>query len=118
MQPKKKKVIRLAAGSRRQAGHPRNVPASTTHSEEVIILDDGDSDMESEDEAVREEAAVSEDAAEGDSGQVIHDDLVVKTLWGRAIQIMKDKGIVIEKEEEKMALLLFPHVSLVLYNEI
>jgi hypothetical protein len=84
-----------------------------THEEEVIVLDNGDSEVESnEDEAVEEEAAVSADAEVGDNGQSVHDDVVVKTLQGRAIQIMKDQGVVIEKEDEKMALQLFPHVHL------
>jgi hypothetical protein len=64
------------------------------------------------DDAVEEEATISVDASEGDTGQSVHDGLVVKTLWGRAIQIMKDQGIVIEKEDEKIALQLFPQVSL------
>jgi hypothetical protein len=75
-------------------------------------LDNGDGEVESdEDEAVEEEAAVSADAGEGDNGQSVHDDSVVKTLRGRAIQIMKDQGVVIEKDDEKMALQLFPRVS-------
>jgi hypothetical protein len=75
-------------------------------------LDNGDGEVESdEDEAVEEEAAVSADAGEGDNGQSVHDDSVVKILWGRAIQIMKDQGVVIKKDDEKMALQLFPHAS-------
>jgi len=47
--------------------------------------------MESdEDEAIEEEAAVSADAQEGDNGQSVHDNSVVKSLQGRAIQIMKN----------------------------
>ena len=36
---------------------------------------------------------------------------MVKTLRARAIQIMKDEGVVAEKADEKMALQLFPRVS-------
>jgi hypothetical protein len=83
-----------------------------THTEEVIVVDNGDSEVESDDdEAVEEEAAVSADAREGDNGQSIHDSLVVKTLRERATLIMKDQGVVIEKEDKKMALQLFPRVS-------
>jgi hypothetical protein len=93
----------VSAGSR-HAGHPRNVPAGTVHDKELIVLDHGDDEVESdEDEAVEEEAAVSADAGETDSGQSVHDDSVVKTLRGRAIHTMKDEGIEIEKDEEKMA---------------
>jgi hypothetical protein len=68
--------------------------------------------MESdEDEAIEEEAAVSADAQEGDNGQCVHDDSVVKSLRGRAIKIMKDQGVVIDRDDEKMALQLFPRVS-------
>ncbi|KAI0246221.1 hypothetical protein BJV78DRAFT_1277267 [Lactifluus subvellereus] len=98
-QPRKKIIIKVAAGSCRQA-------------EEVIIVDNGDSEVESdEDEAIEEEAAVSADAEEGDNGQIAHDNSVVKTLQGRAIQIMKDQGIVIENEDKKIALQLFPCVA-------
>lgn len=34
-----------------------------------------------------------------------------KTIRGQAIRIMRDQGVVIEDEEEKMALQLFPRVS-------
>jgi hypothetical protein len=64
-----------------------------------------------EDEAIEEEAAISAAAEEGDNGQAVHDNSVVKTLRNRAIQIMKDQGVVIEKEEQKIALQLFPRVS-------
>jgi hypothetical protein len=64
-----------------------------------------------EDEAIEEEAAISAAAVEGDNGQAIHDNSVVKTLRDRAIQIMKDQGVVVEKEDLKMALQLFPRVS-------
>ena len=68
--------------------------------------------MESdEDEAIEEEAAISAAAVEGDNGQAIYDNSVVKTLRDRAIQIMKDQGVVVEKEDLKMALQLFPRVS-------
>jgi len=88
------------------------VPTGTIHTEEVVVLDNGDSEVESdEDEAVEEEAAISADVGESDNGQIVHDALVVKTLRGRAIQIMKDQGIEIEKDKEKMALQLFPRVS-------
>ncbi|KAF8495270.1 hypothetical protein F5888DRAFT_1794991 [Russula emetica] len=92
--PQKKKVIKISAGSRRQAGHPRNVPTGTIYEEELIVLDNGDSEAESDkDEAIEEEAAVSAATCEGDDGQSVHDDSVVKTLWGRPIQIMNDKGV-------------------------
>lgn len=88
-----------------------------THTEDVIVLDDGDSDdsNDSEDEAAEEEADVSEDVGVGNNGQSVHDNLVVKTLRQRAIQIMKDDGVVIEKADEKMALQLFPRVSSLSY---
>jgi hypothetical protein len=110
-QPKRKKVVKVSAGSRRQAGHPRFVPTGTTHTEEVIVVDNGDSEVDSdEDEAVEEEAAVFADATEGNNGQSVHDNSVVKTLRDRAIQIMKDRGVVIEMEDQRMALQLFPRV--------
>jgi hypothetical protein len=66
------------------------------------------------DEAIEEETAVSADAHKGDDGQSAHDDSVIKSLRGRAIKIMKDQGVVIDRSDEKMALQLFPRVSLTL----
>jgi hypothetical protein len=43
-----------------------------------------------EDKAIKEEAAVSANAHEGDNGQSVHNDSVVKSLQGRAIQIISD----------------------------
>jgi hypothetical protein len=54
-------------------------------------LDNGDSEVESDkDKAVEEEATVSADVGEGDNGQCVHNNSVVKILQGRAIQIMED----------------------------
>lgn len=47
----------------------------------------------------------------GDSGQAVHDELVVKTLRGKAIEMMRKEDIRISPEEEKTALGLFPRVS-------
>jgi hypothetical protein len=75
-------------------------------------VDNGDDEVESdEDVAIEEEAAESANTREGDNGQSIHDSSVVKTLRNKAIQIMTDKGVVIDKADKKMALRLFPWVS-------
>ncbi|KAF8220325.1 hypothetical protein L208DRAFT_1018046, partial [Tricholoma matsutake] len=41
----------------------------------------------------------------------VHDDLVVGSLHGTAIWMMAEQGVVIEKDEEQMALQIFPHVA-------
>jgi hypothetical protein len=66
-------------------------------------LNNRDSKVDSDkDEAIEEEAAVSEaDAQEGDGGKSVHDDSVVKSIRGKAIQIMKNKGVVIAREDGK-----------------
>ncbi|KAF8494903.1 hypothetical protein F5888DRAFT_1795030 [Russula emetica] len=97
-------IAKISAGSRRHAGHPQNVPTDTIYEEELIAESD-------KDKAIEEEAAVSAAAWEGDNGQSVHDDSVVKTLHGRAIQIMNNKGVMINKKDEKMALQLFPRVA-------
>ena len=42
----------------------------------------------------------------------LHDDLVVGSLRGTAIQMMAEQGVVIEKDEEQMALQIFPRVRI------
>ena len=85
-----------------------------------IITNDGDTedDVEEEDDVSDDELAVEEEgiataaASVPDDGRGAHDDVIVITTRGRAIQMMKDKmGVVIDPEEEKMALQLFPRVS-------
>ncbi|TFK37813.1 hypothetical protein BDQ12DRAFT_607246 [Crucibulum laeve] len=65
------------------------------------------------DKAVQLEAEATEasEAEEGNDGRLIHDQAVVKTLWAQAIDIMEERNIVIDSEEEAMALTLFPWVA-------
>lgn len=76
------------------------------------MLDAGDGD-ESDDEesAVQEEAEASIEADDGDEGQTAHNERVSKTLRGKAILIMEEKGIVIDPREQRSALQIFPRVS-------
>jgi hypothetical protein len=106
--PKRKKAIIIASGAQRRGR--RNVPTSTIHQEEEILLEDGD-DKVDEDDIAAEEEADAEDPTLIDVGRVIHDNAVVRTIRGQAIQIMKDQGVIIDAGEEKMALQLFPRVS-------
>jgi hypothetical protein len=47
-----------------------------------------------------------------DDGRDAHDTVIVKTTRGQAIEMMRKKGISIDPLEEKMALQLFPRVSI------
>ena len=98
-------------GSCHQAGHPQNVPTTDMRQTKVIIVfDDGDNNESNKNDAIKEEVAIFKKVGETNNGQSVHN-LVVKTLRARAIQIMKDEGVVAEKADEKMALQLFPRVS-------
>jgi hypothetical protein len=47
-----------------------------------------------------------------DDGRDAHDSAVIKTTRGRAIEMMRVEGVEIDSEENKMALQLFPRVSI------
>lgn len=81
----------------------------------MIIIEEGDDSSDEEDAAAIEEAALeAADDSTVDSGQEAHDNAVVKTLRGQAIKIMQDAGVVMDYQEEKMALQLFPRVRNIL----
>jgi len=80
---------------------------------EEIVLEQGDDSEDEEEIAVIEEADVEEDEAENDEGQMIHNEKVAKTLCKKAIFQMAAKGITIDSVEERVALQIFPKVSLI-----
>ena len=47
-----------------------------------------------------------------DDGRDAHDSVVIKTTRGRAIEMMRVEGVEIDSEENKMALQLFPRLSI------
>jgi hypothetical protein len=74
-------------------------------------------DDESEDELVVIEEGIAADAASMlDDGRATHDAAIIKTTRQQAIDLMSENGIDIDPEEEKMALQLFPQVSVTLYE--
>lgn len=78
-------------------------------------MEEGD-DNSDEDEAVVEEAEVEVEGAEvdgADEGQGVHNERVCKTLKDKAIKIMRLKtpSVVINPDEERIALQIFPRVS-------
>lgn len=117
--PKKKKKITIAAGSKRKRGHQRTVPASTVHIEQEVVLEDGESGSDNdEDAAAAEEEEANTNSESVDDGREAHDEALLKTIRGQAIRLMRDKGVVIDAEEEKMALQLFPRVSYTCRHDI
>ena len=80
---------------------------------EDIVLEQGDDSEDEEEIAVIEGADVEEDEADNDEGQTIHNEKVAKTLWEKAIFQMAAKGITIDSVEERVALQIFPKVSLI-----
>jgi hypothetical protein len=77
----------------------------------VVILEDGDSGLEDEDDATAVEEEDLTPHGDMDDGCEAHDEAVLKTICGQAICLMKDKGVTIDDVEEKMALQPFPQVS-------
>ncbi|KDR68282.1 hypothetical protein GALMADRAFT_42456, partial [Galerina marginata CBS 339.88] len=112
--PTPKKRVRVGAGAQ-PGGFRRPGEIVDSGEEEEVIVQDGDSsesDPDEEDIAIREEAEVSAEAAEdGDEGQAVHNERVVKTLREKAIVIMEGKGIRMDPREVKIALQIFPRVS-------
>lgn len=102
----------MAAGSKRKRGgaHQRTVPAATVHAEEEIILDAGDEGDDDEVDVAAEEIADITPTDEADDGREAHDEAVLKTIQGKAIRLMQDKGVTISVAEDKMALAVFPRV--------
>ena len=74
-----------------------------------MVLDVGGAGEGEEDPAALEEVEVN-DSGLVDEGKATHDNAVAKTIRGLAIQIMADRGVEIDGDEEKMALQLFPQV--------
>jgi hypothetical protein len=75
----------------------------------VVAEDDDSSD---DDLAVEEEGIATDAASVPDDGRDAHDAAILKTTRGQAIEKMRERGVIIDTEEEKMALQLFPRVSL------
>jgi hypothetical protein len=83
------------------------------HFEEEVVLEEGEAELLGEENLAIEEEAIDTAAMEPeDDGCGVHDDLVVGSLYGTAIQMMAEQGVVIEKDEKTMALQIFPHVSI------
>lgn len=59
-----------------------------------------------------EEGIATDAGVEADDGRAAHDATVVRTTRQQAIEMMRDKGVVIDPAEEKMALQIFPRVRL------
>lgn len=70
-------------------------------------------DNSSEDNLTVEEEGIATDAASvPDDGQDAHDAAILKTTCGQAVETIRERSVTIDSEEEKMALQLFPRVSL------
>ena len=112
-QLKKKKIVKVAAGAVPQHAQGRDIPLDVVHFEEEVVLEEGEDELLGEDNLAIEEEAIDTAAMElEDDGQGVHDDLVVGTLRGTAIRMMAEQGVIIEKDEQQMALQIFPRVSI------
>jgi hypothetical protein len=74
------------------------------------VVDDPDSSAD--ESAVEEEGIATDAAAVVDEGRAAHDAIVIKTTRDQAIYDMRQIDVVIDAEEEKMALQIFPRVRL------
>ena len=77
------------------------------------MLEEGEDELLGEENLAIEEEAMDAAAMElEDDGRGVHYELVVGSLHATAIQMMAEQGVVIEKDEEQMALQIFPHVRI------
>ena len=91
-----------------QHAQDRDIPLDAVHFEEEVVLEEGEDELLGEENlAIEEEAMELEDDCHGE-----HDDLVVGSLREKAIRMMAEQGVVIEKDEEQMALQIFPRVRI------
>jgi hypothetical protein len=112
-QPKKRKAVKVAAGALPQHAQGRDIPLDAVYVEEEVVLEEGEDELLGEENLAIEEEAMDTAAMElEDDGRGVHDDLVVGSLRGTAIQMMAEQGVVIEKDEEQMALQIFPRVRI------
>jgi hypothetical protein len=70
------------------------------------------SDIPDSELAIEEEGIATDAATIADDGRDAHDSVVIKTTRDKAIEKMRAEGIEINSEENKMALQLFPRVSI------
>jgi hypothetical protein len=111
-QPKKRKAVKVAAGAVPQHAQDRDIPLDAVHFEEEVVLEEGEDELLGEENLAIEEAMDTAAMELEDDGRGLHDDLVVGSLHGTAIQMMAEQGVVIEKDEEQMALQIFPCVRI------
>ena len=77
------------------------------------MLEEGEDELLDEENLAMEEEAMDVAAMELENdSHGVHDELVVGSLCATAIQMMAEQGVVIEKDEEQMALQIFPHVRI------
>ena len=80
---------------------------------DAVHFEEGEDELLGEENLAIEEEEMDTAAMElEDDGHGEHDDLVVGSLREKAIQMMAEQGVVIEKDEEQMALQIFPRVRI------
>ncbi|KAF9471507.1 hypothetical protein BDN70DRAFT_819934, partial [Pholiota conissans] len=111
--PKRKKSVKIAAGARAAAFRRPGENSTPDDDDDEATLEEGDNFPSGPDDiAIEEEADATLEAEEEDhdEGKLVHNKRVVKTLREKAIQLMAEKGIVMDPEEERIALQIFPRV--------
>ena len=112
-QPKKRKAVKVAAGAVPQHAQGHDIPLDAAHFEEEVVLEEGEDELLGEENLAIEEEAIDVAVMElEDDSCGVHDELVVGSLRATAIQMMAEQGVVIEKDEEQIALQIFPHVRI------
>lgn len=93
-------------------------PVSDSDSEEELVLDPGNVDTsDPEDSDALQEEEERTQAEDGDEGQTVHNERVVKTIRDKAIEYMEHvKKITLKEDDIKIALQIFPRVSVSISN--
>ena len=85
---------------------PKRKKSTTPASSSDPINDD--------DIAAVEEAEYDAQVEQDDEGQIAHDEPIVLSIHDEAIEIMREQGVEMTRDEEESALNLFPKVSLII----
>ncbi|KAI0061954.1 hypothetical protein BV25DRAFT_1804810, partial [Artomyces pyxidatus] len=112
LQPARKKVVKVAVGTKRKRGGSRSTTAAdTSAANESVVIQEG---ADSSGFTAVEQDFLNEDHDPGDlpdPAKAAHDDSAVSSVKGQAVREAAAYGVILTAREEKTALGLFPKVA-------
>ncbi|KAJ7170281.1 hypothetical protein C8R43DRAFT_1085403 [Mycena crocata] len=107
---KRKKVPKASRGTKRKRGTQVTYSEPPENEDHELVLDKNEQLPEDEHQLAQTLIDI-ENEAPTDNGEQAHDDAAVRSIRGRAIAQMRDRGVEISDAENKMVLGIFPKVS-------